>query len=108
MSSALILYAWACKIFVIPTDYYRTPAQQKEKFDAGNSKCDGYVRVSNHQRWQAVDLLTLNSMKLVPVWSYHDDYLKLGEFWEKLGGTWGGRFKDSRGYSLGDIYHFEL
>ena len=102
MSSALILYAWSRKIFVIPTDYYRTPSQQKDKFDAGNSQCDGYTKISNHQKWQAVDLLTLNSMKLIPIWSYHDDYLKLGLFWEKMGGTWGGRWYNR------DIYHYEI
>ena len=30
-------------------------------------------------------------------------YKKLGEFWESIGGKWGGRFSQ---YS--DIYHFEL
>jgi len=29
-----------------------------------------------------------------------EDHKKLGEFWESIGGTWGGRFKDGNHYSL--------
>ena len=29
-----------------------------------------------------------------------DDHKELGEFWEALGGTWGGRFDDGNHYSL--------
>ena len=29
-----------------------------------------------------------------------EDHQKLGEFWEFLGGTWGGRFNDGNHYSL--------
>ena len=28
------------------------------------------------------------------------DHLPLGEFWESIGGSWGGRFKDGNHYSL--------
>jgi hypothetical protein len=28
------------------------------------------------------------------------DYTELGEFWESLGGSWGGRFKDGNHFSL--------
>ena len=31
-------------------------------------------------------------------------YLKLGEFWESIGGVWGGRFLKN---GLPDVYHFE-
>ena len=27
---------------------------------------------------------------------------KLGEYWESIGGTWGGRFRDPNHYSLGE------
>jgi len=27
-------------------------------------------------------------------------HLKMGEYWESIGGTWGGRFKDGNHYSL--------
>ena len=29
-----------------------------------------------------------------------DDHLPLGEYWESIGGTWGGRFGDGNHYSL--------
>ena len=29
-----------------------------------------------------------------------EDHLKCGEFWESMGGSWGGRFKDGNHYSL--------
>jgi hypothetical protein len=35
-------------------------------------------------------------------------YTPLGEFWEQLGGTWGGRFRDENGNSKPDADHFSL
>lgn len=29
-----------------------------------------------------------------------EDYLPLGEYWESLGGSWGGRFEDGNHFSL--------
>jgi len=29
-----------------------------------------------------------------------EDYLRLGEFWESLGGSWGGKFEDGNHFSL--------
>lgn len=29
-----------------------------------------------------------------------EDHRELGEYWESIGGTWGGRFKDGNHYSL--------
>lgn len=29
-----------------------------------------------------------------------EDHIKFGEFWESLGGSWGGRFNDGNHYSL--------
>lgn len=30
-----------------------------------------------------------------------EDHRQLGEYWESIGGTWGGRFNDGNHYSLG-------
>lgn len=30
----------------------------------------------------------------------HPAYIELGEFWESIGGSWGGRFKDANHFSL--------
>jgi hypothetical protein len=35
-------------------------------------------------------------------------YLPLGEFWESIGGAWGGRFMNSRGEPKPDANHFSL
>ncbi len=29
-----------------------------------------------------------------------DDYLEIGEYWESIGGSWGGRFQDGGHFSL--------
>ena len=29
-----------------------------------------------------------------------EDFIELGEFWESIGGTWGGRFRDGNHFSL--------
>ena len=31
-----------------------------------------------------------------------EDHLLLGQWWESIGGTWGGRFADGNHYSLGE------
>lgn len=42
---------------VIHNGGYRTAEEQQELFLAGNSKCDGYVTLSEHQKGLAVDLV---------------------------------------------------
>jgi len=34
-----------------------------------------------------------------------EEYAPVGEYWESLGGSWGGRFS---GKTAGDVYHFSL
>ncbi|MEL0552957.1 M15 family metallopeptidase [Raoultella lignicola] len=74
---------------------YRTPEQA-----ALNAKKGSGISNSLHTRRLAVDLnLFINGQ-------YQTDsaaYLPLGEYWESLGGSWGGRFK-----SRPDGNHFSL
>lgn len=37
-----------------------------------------------------------------------DAYRSLGEKWEQLGGTWGGRFRDAQGRPSPDADHFSI
>ncbi len=37
-----------------------------------------------------------------------DDYLPLGEYWESLGGSWGGRFNAGKDGKGDDANHFSL
>ncbi|EPP3534614.1 M15 family metallopeptidase [Klebsiella variicola] len=74
---------------------YRTPEQA-----AINAKKGSGISNSLHTKRLAVDLnLFINGQ-------YQTDsaaYLPLGEYWESLGGSWGGRFK-----SRPDGNHFSL
>ena len=52
---------------------------------------------SNHKIRLAVDFNLFKNDKYL---SSTDDHLPLGEYWESMGGTWGGRFRDGNHYSL--------
>ncbi|AVD63728.1 MULTISPECIES: M15 family metallopeptidase [Serratia] len=74
---------------------YRTPEQA-----ALNAKKGSGIRNSLHTKRLAVDLnLFINGQ-------YQTNsaaYLPLGEYWESIGGSWGGRFRDRP-----DGNHFSL
>ena len=64
-----------------------------------DSRCPYGSQVSFHKRRLAIDLnLFLNGNYLQDT----QDHQYLGEFWESIGGTWGGRFNDGNHYSLGE------
>lgn len=71
---------------------YRTPEQA-----AINAKNGKGIKNSLHTQRLAVDFnLFING-------EYRPDttsYKPLGEFWESIGGTWGGRFNDGNHFSL--------
>lgn len=52
---------------------------------------------SNHKIRLAVDFNLFRDGKFL---SSTEDHLPLGEFWESIGGSWGGRFNDGNHYSL--------
>ena len=62
----------------------------------------GYGRgYSNHKIRLAIDLNLFK--KVSGRWEYctdTEDHRPFGEFWESLGGSWGGRFNDGNHYSL--------
>jgi len=59
----------------------------------------GHIQNSFHYKRLAIDLnLFRNGTYLTET----DDHRELGEFWESLGGSWGGRFDDGNHYSLGE------
>ena len=74
---------------------YRTPEQAKL-----NTKSGAGIANSLHTQRLAVDFnLFVNGEYKTKT----EDYLPLGEYWESLGGSWGGRFK-----SRPDGNHFSL
>jgi peptidoglycan L-alanyl-D-glutamate endopeptidase CwlK len=96
--------------FIVWT-FDRTPQEQNYLYQQGRTRpgkvitnCDGYIKKSAHENWLAIDLAIVKNGKVV--WDPIPEYFDLGEYWESLGGTWGGRFSAASGVS-GDIYHFE-
>jgi len=55
------------------------------------------IRNSLHTQRLAIDLNLFRDGKYL---SSSDDHRPLGEWWESIGGTWGGRFGDGNHYSL--------
>lgn len=60
---------------------------------------DGHKDGSFHYQKLAADL---NLFKDGVFLTETEDHLPLGEEWERMGGTWGGRFDDGNHYSLGE------
>lgn len=78
-------------------DAYRDPRLHGE---FGKKKGYGAAK-SFHKKRLAIDL---NLFKDGLWLNTTEDHLMLGEYWESIGGTWGGRFKtpDGNHYSLGE------
>jgi len=60
----------------------------------------GHKSKSYHYTRLAIDL---NLFKDGVYLTQTEDHKELGEFWESIGGTWGGRWKDGNHYSLGEV-----
>lgn len=71
---------------------YRTPEQA-----AANAKSGKGIKNSLHTQRLAVDFNLFKN----GVWlTKSTDHQPLGEYWESIGGSWGGRFNDGNHYSL--------
>ena len=74
-------------------DGYRDP----RVFGAiGERKCYGESRSAHKQRL-AIDLNLFKDGKFLKTTEAHKP---LGEYWESIGGSWGGRFEDGNHYSV--------
>ena len=96
----------------MPTCFHRTAEDQANLYAQGRTKpgkiityCDGYEKVSAHQRWRAIDFVVVKDDELI--WERTPEYETLGSFWEMIGGVWGGERKWHRFLNLNDIFHFE-
>jgi len=74
-------------------DAYRDPRVFGE---VGEPKGYGRSR-SNHKIRLAVDFNLFKDGKYL---TSTEDHRPLGEYWESIGGSWGGRFNDGNHYSL--------
>ena len=57
----------------------------------------GHMNNSNHYIRLAVDLNLFKNGEYLDTTEYH---LPLGEYWESMGGAWGGRLNDGNHYSV--------
>ena len=95
MISDLICWAYNNGFELTFGDAYRDPRLHGQ---LGEKKAYGH-RKSNHKQRLAVDL---NLFKMGVYLTSTEDHKPLGEQWESMGGTWGGRFSspDGNHYSL--------
>ena len=59
----------------------------------------GHKKNSFHYRRLAIDLNLFKNGKYLRSAKHH---WALGEFWESIGGSWGGRWRDANHYSWGE------
>lgn len=85
MVARLLLHADALGYQVTFGDAYRSP---NVTYGHPNSL---------HRRRLAIDINLFKDGKWL---KNTEDHLPLGEYWESIGGSWGGRFKDGNHYSL--------
>lgn len=93
MAAQLINFAYERGYELTFGDAYRDPRVHgavgvKGSYSAANSL---------HKERLAVDF---NLFKNGAYLTRTEDYRELGEFWESIGGAWGGRFKDGNHFSL--------
>lgn len=95
MAARLILQADAMGYAVTLGDAYRDPRLHGP---VGVKKGYGAAR-SFHKQRLAIDL---NLFKDGQYLDGTEAHRPLGEWWERQGGTWGGRWRDGNHYSLGE------
>jgi hypothetical protein len=91
--ASLIQYAYQNGYELTFGDAYRDP---RVFGSLGESKGYGEPR-STHKLRLAVDFNLFKDGKYLPSTEAHRP---LGEYWESIGGTWGGRFGDGNHYSF--------
>lgn len=94
------------KVNFIIMDFYRTTAQQNKRFTEGKSLCDGYKKISYHQKWRAKDIVIVDDKGNL-IWGHVSEYDILAEIWKALGGRWGGDWFKEGKTKFDDCFHFE-
>lgn len=93
MVGDLIRFAYSIGLELSLGDGYRDPRLFGQ---VGEEK--GYGRSgSNHKLRLAIDLNLFKDGKYL---TKTEDHRPIGEYWESLGGSWGGRFNDGNHYSI--------
>ncbi len=92
MIADLIIFAYDNGYELTFSEAYRTPEQAQL-----NAKSGAGIKNSLHTQRLAVDFNLFKDGKYLTASS---DHKLLGEYWESIGGTCGGRFNDGNHYSL--------
>ena len=93
MVADLILFAYERGYELTLGDAYRDP----RAFGAVGTRKYYSSANSLHKERLAIDLNLFKDGKFL---TRTEDHKELGEFWEAIGGTWGGRFNDGNHYSV--------
>lgn len=93
MIADLIIFAYDNGYQLSFGDAYRDPRSHGKMGD----KIAYGRRNSNHKVRLAVDF---NLFKDGSYLTRTEDHQELGEYWESIGGSWGGRFDDGNHYSM--------
>ena len=93
MIADLIVFAYSRGCELTFGDAFRDP---RVHGDVGAKKSYSSAS-SNHKIRLAVDFNLFRGGQYL---TGTEDYAELGEFWESLGGAWGGRFNDGNHFSL--------
>ncbi|MGL5485629.1 MAG: M15 family metallopeptidase [Shewanella sp.] len=93
MLAELINFAYANGYELTVGDAYRDPRLHG---DMGVKKGYGHAS-SNHKQRLAIDFNLFKDGKFL---TSTEDHRPIGEFWESIGGSWGGRFNDGNHYSI--------
>lgn len=94
----LIIFAWDRGTPIVITELYRTKERQATLVAKGLSK----TMKSKHIDGLAFDMVFLDDLADGDVDAEWSQYEELGKEWERLGGAWGGRWKN-----FPDAMHFE-
>ena len=97
--------------------FHRTDDQQKSLYAIGRTielhrkpvtNCDGVIKKSKHQIWEAVDLVIVCAGVLI--WTRIPEYEEMGRIAKEEGLRWGGDWDgdEVRDPNDFDIYHFEF
>lgn len=92
--SDLLRAQWRFSVMV--SDLIRFAYRNGYRISFGDAYANsGHVKGSRHYTRLAIDLNLFRKGKLL---TKTEDHGLLGEYWESLGGTWGGRFQDGNHY----------
>ena len=64
----------------------RSAEEQNRLFKAGKSKCDGYQKISAHQRGKAMDIYFYNEKQGILDFTTKEKYKRWHKKWEEKGG----------------------